>query len=63
MSIQINCLLRTANYRGDHSADVAIAISVEPGETVESLVKRLLVHTEKTIGELIELRLAVNTAP
>ena len=40
--MKIHCLLRTSEYRGDHSADVARAVTVRDGETVEDLVARLL---------------------
>ena len=59
MSLQISCLLRTMDYRGDHSADVAIAVVVEPGETVETLVKRLLLRPGEPHGEFVELRIAI----
>lgn len=37
-----NVLLQTSDYRGDHSADVAIAIEPLPNETVAELVARSL---------------------
>jgi len=38
----ISVLLRTSDFRGDHAADVARMFAVEPGETVQALVARLL---------------------
>jgi hypothetical protein len=35
-------ILRTTNFCGDHSRDVSIAHELQPGETVEALVARLL---------------------
>ena len=40
--MKLTCLLRTTDYRGDHSAEVIIPIEIEENETVESLCKRLL---------------------
>ena len=33
-------LLHTTDYRGDHSADVAVAIQPQAGETIEQLIER-----------------------
>ncbi|HAM58709.1 MAG TPA: hypothetical protein DCQ64_26180 [Candidatus Rokubacteria bacterium] len=38
----IQITLRTADYRGDHAADVLVAYEAIPGETVEALVARLI---------------------
>ncbi len=38
----ISIILRTAEYRGDHSADISIAHGLREGETVAELVERLL---------------------
>lgn len=38
----IGVLLRTSDFRGDHAADVARLFAVEPGETVQELVSRIL---------------------
>lgn len=50
----MNILLRTADYRGDHAADVLKAYPYIEGETVEDLVKRVeLKHPE----EVVEIRI------
>lgn len=36
--------LVTSDYRGDHAADVQVAIDVRPGETVAALVARALAN-------------------
>ena len=38
----ISCMLRTSEFRGDHGADVSQAQRIKPGETVTSLVFRLI---------------------
>jgi hypothetical protein len=38
----IGVLLRTSDFRGDHAADVSRLFAVEPGETVQALVARIL---------------------
>lgn len=48
----INALLHTSNYRGDHAADIAIAIEPTLGETVTEFVARILSRPE----DHIELR-------
>lgn len=60
----IQVTLVTAEYRGDHSADVRLAHVAEPGETVEHLVNRLFELGEfqrqwqnsKPAASVIELR-------
>ena len=34
--------LHTTAYRGDHSAEVVVAIGLQPGEAVEQLASRML---------------------
>lgn len=41
---ELNIILVTSEYRGDHAADVAVAIPPKPGETVEELVQRADLH-------------------
>jgi len=53
----ISVILRTSDFRGDHSADVLIAFELEPGETAEHLAKRLLVRDNNC--DCVELRLVV----
>jgi hypothetical protein len=53
----ISVILRTSEFRGDHSADVLIAYELEPEETVEHLAKRLLIRDAE--GDCIEVRFAV----
>lgn len=55
----LNILHRTSEYRGDHSADVAYAVEVIPGETVENLVLRL----GPSNGAVIEIRCIQVTSP
>lgn len=40
--MKLSILLRTTDYRGDHSADVLIAYDCLPDETVHQLAARLL---------------------
>ena len=40
--MKLSVIVHTSDYRGDHSADIAVAHEVRPGETVESLAARLL---------------------
>lgn len=51
--MEIQVTLKTVDYRGDHTAEVSIAHSVAPNETVEQLVKRLLTNrpVKSTYGE------------
>ena len=50
--MKLNILLKTSDYRGDHSADIWVAHEVKPQETVEELAKRLLTNPQ----EVIEIR-------
>jgi len=52
----INCLHVTQDYRGDHSADVKVAIEVKPNETVEELCQRTIGMLKNT--DHLELRMA-----
>lgn len=55
----IHALLRTTDFRGDHESDIAIACEVDPSETVENLVRRLLESDQHNINVAwIELRIA-----
>lgn len=38
----IQCQVHTEHYRGDHSADVVIAVEPRPNETVSDFAKRVL---------------------
>lgn len=49
-------LLRTSEYRGDHSADVTEHHELLPGETVKELAERLLARNEDR-HDWIEIRL------
>lgn len=40
--MKVSVLLRTSEYRGDHSADVFRAYEVKPDETVTALLERLI---------------------
>ena len=48
MMAKINVLLRTSEYRGDHSADLALAFDVKPGETVEALMQRMIAYSGRS---------------
>lgn len=56
--MKLAILLRTAEYRGDHSADVTRIYDLIPGETVEELARRLFVSNPytKTEHDWIEIR-------
>lgn len=59
----LTIMVCTADYRGDHAADIAIALEYRPGETVEQLVGRAqLGRNPHARGELVEIRLAQETA-
>jgi len=59
--MRLSVLLRTIDFRGDHSADVLIAHDVRPGETVEELATRLLGKEPYITAEakVIEIRFVV----
>ena len=52
--MKLSILWKTADYRGDHSADCLIAIEYVPNETVEDLVKRTKMDSW---GDVIEIRI------
>lgn len=56
--MELNILLHTDDYRGDHSSDVAIAVKAFPGETVEKMAARLL----KKHAERLEIRVVKDNA-
>ena len=51
--MNISAILRTTEYRGDHSADISRAYELIAGETVEALAERILT----TPNDWIEVRL------
>ncbi len=57
----ISILLRTSDYRGDHAAEVTIALEPVEGETVEALLTRARLARPNAGGafhlDWIELRL------
>lgn len=58
--------LVTSDYRGDHAADVSVAVDVRTGETVADLVARLLGGARQGVGnDRIELRVVqvIGTPP
>jgi hypothetical protein len=61
--MKINCLLKTSEYRGDHSADISVAHEVKENETVLSLCARLLnpimKQRAKNTGDCLELRIVM----
>lgn len=58
--MKISVLLHTTDYRGDHSAEVAIAHEVRPGETVEELMGSLI---QDQRVDYIELRYVQERKP
>lgn len=54
--MKISILLRTQDYRGDHCADVAIAVEPVENETVRELAQRLLPDNRTGSIEVIEIR-------
>ena len=62
MKIQIT--LHTADYRGDHAADICRAVEYAPGETIEQLCERAgLGQNQYAAGENIQIRLIDIPAP
>lgn len=68
---EIQVTLCTSDPRGDHDADVRIAHRVEPGETVEHLIERVMRLGEfqqpyrrgESAAAWIELRYVDGTEP
>ena len=54
--MKISIILHTQDFRGDHSADVAIACEVIEGETVQDLADRLLKQDSAHGVDRIEIR-------
>lgn len=56
--MRLSILLKTADYRGDHTTDVAVALDVLPGETVEHLAARAFGHRKymEKEYEVLEIR-------
>lgn len=52
--MNISCLWQTSEYRGDHSADLQIAVEVFENETVKELMSRIL---KGSYVDYLELRL------
>lgn len=64
--MKLNILLRTSEYRGDHSADVARAFDPKPEETVEQLVKRVEMNKgcrPDAYTDVLEIRLMPEERP
>jgi cellulase/cellobiase CelA1 len=59
-SWKIDILWRTNVFRGDHSADVAIAVDVDEDYTIGKLCERLLINPDGSVRQTdtIELRVA-----
>lgn len=60
--MDVSIMHSTTEYRGDHSAEVRIALTVRPGETVEQLARRILIvpnpdRSEASYADCIEIRL------
>lgn len=39
--MNLNILLSTSEYRGDHNADILVALDVNPQMSIEELAKRI----------------------
>lgn len=50
---RLNILLRTSEFRGDHNADVSIAYDYKGDETIDELVKEILLSP----CDVIEIRI------
>lgn len=64
----ISILVHTTDYRGDHTAEVCIALDYEPGESIEDLIARAGFNGEAPSGaprayDRIEIRVGVIVAP
>lgn len=53
----ISIIVRTVQFRGDHEADIGVAMHAIDGETVADLVRRAKMCPEQ--GDYIEIRLLV----
>lgn len=63
--MKIVAILRTQDYRGDHSADVEIAVEPHDGESVQEFADRIFarmcsVYTNRAETSVIELRAIVD---
>ncbi len=54
--MKISIMLHTQDYRGDHSADINLAVEHKEGETVAELMTRAKVG-DGGRGEYLEIRL------
>lgn len=43
--MNLNIILSTSEYRGDHNADVSVALAHIPGETIDQLVRRSMMDS------------------
>ena len=58
--MKLSIMLRTGDFRGDHTADVCRAVEYMPGETIEHLAKRVQLghtHSYRQEGDCLEIRL------
>lgn len=58
---RIEVLHSTSEYRGDHAADVLLAVMVEPWETIGQVVLRTLAENQKGAfvgGDHLQIRIA-----
>ena len=61
--MKINCLWHTTNYRGDHSAEVAIAVEPFTTETVGQFCERILGADKGVSGDYMEIRVVIESKP
>lgn len=52
VSLMVNALVRTQDYRGDHAADTAVALAVSPDDTVADVIARAKMKDEHDWVEL-----------
>lgn len=54
--MKISILLSTTDFRGDHEAEVRIAIEPLPDETVQHLAERILAERKQRETDVVEIR-------
>lgn len=59
MKQHVSILFHTADYRGDHTADICEVLDYIPGESIDALLERSTIgKNPHARGERIELRLS-----
>ena len=57
--MKLSIIHRTRDYRGTHSADIAVAHELREGESTEDLAERLKLASGARQGDVIEIRAIV----